>query len=54
MTLNPIVIPPLSSVAQELKTQKLSVKDYFVQNNLLTEEEFEYFISAEHVLSLGC
>lgn len=44
----------LSLISKELKLQKLGVKEYFVQNNLLSEEEFEYFISAEHVLSLGC
>ncbi len=43
----------LSEIAEALKNSNLDVKEYVLQNNLLTEEEFEYLISSEHVLSLG-
>lgn len=40
----------LSEISKDLKEQ--SVKEYVLENNLLTEEEFEHLISAEHILSL--
>lgn len=43
----------LSHISEELKTSQIGVKEYILKNNLLTEEEFEYYISSEHVLSLG-
>lgn len=43
----------LSHFSEEISAQKIGVKEYFIQNNLLSEEEFEDLISAEHVLSLG-
>lgn len=43
----------LSHISEEIKAQKIGVKEYILQNNLLTEEEFEFLISAEQVLSLG-
>lgn len=42
----------LSKISQKLKGNKISVKDYVLENNLITEEEFEYLISAEAVLSI--
>lgn len=42
----------LSQVAEKLKESKQSVKEYVLENNLMSEEEFEYLISAENVLSL--
>jgi len=43
----------LSEISKEILAQKITVKEYFIKNNLLTEEEFEELISPEHVLSLG-
>lgn len=42
----------LSEIFEELKENKISVKEYILSNNLMDEEEFEYLISAEHVLAL--
>lgn len=42
----------LSKISEELKGSKISVKEYILENNLMTEEEFEYLISAECVLSI--
>lgn len=42
----------LSKIYEELKESKISVKEYILTNNLMSEEEFEYLISAEHVLAL--
>lgn len=42
----------LSEIAHELQDAKQSVKEYVLQNNLMSEEDFEYLISAECVLSL--
>lgn len=42
----------LSKIFEELKNNKTSVKEYILANNLMEEEEFEYLISAEHVLAL--
>lgn len=42
----------LSEIAHELQDTKQSVKEYVLTNNLMAEEEFEYLISAECVLSL--
>lgn len=42
----------LSEISQKLKETKISIKEYILENNLMTEEEFEYLISAECVLAL--
>lgn len=42
----------LSKIYEELIENKISVKEYILTNNLMSEEEFEYLISAEHVLAL--
>jgi len=42
----------LSEVSEKIKNTKTTVKEYVLGNNLLTEEEFEYLISAEFVLAL--
>lgn len=42
----------LSEISKKLKETKVSVKEYILENNLMTEQEFEYLISAECVLSL--
>lgn len=43
----------LSEISEDLKKQKIGLKEYILKNNILTEEEFKYLISAEHVLALG-
>jgi len=43
----------LSEISEHLKKSGLGVKEYVLKNDLLTEDEFEYLISSEHVLSLG-
>lgn len=43
----------LSEVAEKLKNKKVCLKDYILDKKLMSEEDFEYLISAEHVLSLG-
>lgn len=42
----------LSAIAHKLQNTKQSVKEYVLQNNLMSEDDFEYLISAECVLSL--
>lgn len=42
----------LSQIAHELQETKQGVKEYILQNNLMSEDDFEYLISAECVLSL--
>lgn len=42
----------LSDISTEIKNNNISVKDYILNNNLMSEEEFEYLISAEYVLAL--
>lgn len=42
----------LSEISSKLKETNLNVKEYILQNELMTEEEFEYFISAEYILAL--
>lgn len=42
----------LSKISEELKESEMTVKEYVLSNNLITEEEFEYLISAEYVLAL--
>ena len=42
----------LSEIAHELQETKISVKEYVLKNNLMSEDEFEYLISAECVLAL--
>lgn len=42
----------LSEVAKIILENKLNVKEYVLGNNLLNEEEFEYLISPECVLSI--
>jgi aspartate ammonia-lyase len=43
----------VSEIAKELDKTNLSVKEYIVQNEILTAEEFEYLTSAEAILALG-
>lgn len=43
----------LSEISREIKDKNIGIKEYFVENGLLSEEEFEYSISPEHVLSMG-
>lgn len=42
----------LSEISEKLKETGISIKEYVLKNNLMTEEEFEYLISAECVLSI--
>ncbi len=42
----------LSEISNSLKDNSLTVKEHVLRNNLISEEEFEQLISAEHVLSL--
>jgi len=42
----------LSEISEKIIGSKISVKEYVLTNNLLTEEEFEELTSAEAVLSL--
>lgn len=42
----------LSEISQILKETKQGVKEYILENDLMSEDEFEYLISAESVLSL--
>lgn len=42
----------LSDIAHELKDKTMSVREYVLCNNLMTEDEFEELISAEFVLAL--
>ncbi len=42
----------LSAISEKIKESKIGVKEYVLEHNLLTEEDFEYLISAEHVLGL--
>jgi len=42
----------LSEISEKITGSKISVKEYVLTNNLLTEEEFEELTSAEAVLSL--
>lgn len=42
----------LSEISKELKGKNITVKEYVLENSLMTEDEFEYYISAEFVLAL--
>lgn len=42
----------LSEISKEIKSKNITVKEYVIDNNLMTEEEFEYYISAEFVIAL--
>ncbi|MEI8128235.1 MAG: aspartate ammonia-lyase [bacterium] len=42
----------LSEISEKIKEGKIGVKEYVLEHNLLTEDEFEHLISAEHVLGL--
>lgn len=42
----------LSEISEEIKDTKTTVKEYVLENNLLTEDEFNHLISAEFVLAL--
>lgn len=42
-----------SQIAHELENSDLSVKEYVIQNSILTEEEFDYLTSSEAILALG-
>ena len=43
----------LSEIYEKINEEKISVREFVVKNSILTSEEFEYLISAEHVLALG-
>lgn len=42
----------LCEIFTDVQKQKISVKDYVIKNNLISEEEFDYLISPECVLSI--
>jgi aspartate ammonia-lyase len=42
-----------SEIAKELENCELSVKEFVLQNNILSEEDFNYLTSPEAVLALG-
>lgn len=42
----------LSEISEKVSECNISVKEYVLQNNLLSDEEFEYLISPESVLSI--
>lgn len=42
----------LSEISEKVKENKHTIKEYILENNLMSEEEFEYLISAENVLSI--
>lgn len=42
----------LSEISKEIKGKNITVKEYVLESNLMTEDEFEYYISAEFVLAL--
>ena len=43
----------VSKIAENLEKTDLTVKEYVVKNNILTEEDFDYLTSSEAVLALG-
>lgn len=43
----------LSKISEEIAKQDITLKEYILKTKLLTKEEFDYLISAEHVLALG-
>lgn len=43
----------LSNISEELAKQDINLRKYILKNKLLTEEDFDYLVSAEHVLALG-
>lgn len=42
----------LCEIAQDIKKEKLNIKEYVLKKELMSEEEFDYLISSECVLSL--
>lgn len=42
----------LSDIAKELTNSEKNIKEYILEQNLMSEDEFEYLISAEAVLAL--
>lgn len=42
----------LSEISEKIKNEKISVKEYVINNNLLSEEDFEFLISPEQVLAI--
>lgn len=42
----------LSKISKDIKKNNKTVKEYILENKLLSEEEFDHLVSAEHVLSL--
>lgn len=42
----------LSEISEKLKNTKTTVREYILDNNLLSEEDFDYLISAEYILAL--
>lgn len=43
----------VSEIAKELEKSDLTVREYIVKNNILSEEDFDYLTSPEAVLALG-
>ncbi|MDD3594769.1 MAG: aspartate ammonia-lyase [Candidatus Gastranaerophilales bacterium] len=42
-----------AQIASEIEESSLNVRDYIIQNNILTEAEYDYLTSPEAVLALG-
>lgn len=42
-----------SEISKELDKSNLSVKEYVIQNNILSKEDYDYLTSSEAILSLG-
>ena len=42
-----------SEIAKELENSDLSIKEYIIQNNILSEKDFDYLTSPEAILALG-
>lgn len=42
----------LAEISEKIKNKNISVKEYVIKNNLLTEEDFEFLISPEQVLAI--
>lgn len=43
----------MSEIAKEIEKGNLSIKEYILENNILTEDDFDYLTSSEAILALG-
>jgi len=43
----------LSEVSEKIKETNLGVKEYILKENLMSEEDFDYLISAENILAIN-